>query len=234
MRKNLVDPFVFTKKTVFMQRLSDLVRSNHSRYILGTISIDKAPYFAAKMDLNYSCFANKVTAHRERQRGNASSRLLFLSQENTTHLTWVLLVTEGKWQSPYAGNEKWLDPIEDRITISGYELVRHIRSGNAKPSWTWRYTGARYDELRNMVVMAIRRHRADELRNLIDSLWRSPAFAGVREQIKKFAQLIKAEWTRSGVGDMPEIPKGLGFVRRLPDKGKKLSMLIKEAEIGNS
>ncbi len=74
----------------------------------------------------------------------------------------------------------------------------------------------------------IRRHNTQELVRWIDIIWRSPGFAGVREQVKKFADLIEKEWSRSGVGDMPPLPKGLGYVRRLPDKGKTLSKLIKE------
>lgn len=234
MKKNQVDPFILTKKTVYMQRIADLVRLNHSRYVLGQIPVDKAQFFAAKMDLFYECNLDKVAAHRQRARGFCSTRLLFLHTENRSHLDWIMLVTPGEWPTSGGGNEKWLDPTsaDSRVTVSGYELVRHIRPGNANPSWTWRYNAARYDELRNAIVMSIRRHNTQELRRLIDTTWRSPGFAGIRDQVKKIKALIEAEWTRSGVGDMPELPRDLGYVRRIPDKGKYVSKLLKELENG--
>lgn len=233
MKKNEYDPFIITKKAVFMQRIADLVRLNHGRYVYGQIPLDKAGYFAAKMDLYYGCFANKVQAHRVRAKGYATTRLLFYHPKEEAQLHWILLSTPGVWESPYSGNEKWMDPAVNRVALTGYEMVRHIRPGNADPSWTWRYNATRQDEIRDAIIMAIRRHNNQDLISLIDVVWRSPAFAGVREQIKKFAALIKAEWTRTGSGSMPELPAGLGYVRRLPDKGMLLSKLKRDLKNGN-
>lgn len=234
MKKTAVDPFIFTRKTPYMQRIADLVRNNHSRYITGQIPIGKAGFFAAKMDLFYHCYADKVTNHRQRKLGFCSSRLLFLYTENNTNLTWILLVTPGDWPTPNEGNERWMDPEDPhtRVTLTGYELVRHIRQGNAEPSWTWRYNSTRHDEVRNAIIMSIRSKNTHELTKLIDTIWRSPGFAGVRAQVKKFGALIRGEWTRSGVGDMPEVPSKVGSVRRIPDKGKPLSKLMKDLENG--
>lgn len=218
-----------------MQRMADLARLSHSRYIQGQIEAEKAGFFAQKMDLYYHCYADKVTAFRQRKLGFCSSRLLFFSTAGNKNLSWILMVTPGEWPTPHRGNEKWQDPTtpKGRITFGGYEMVRHIRAGNANPSWTWRYTARREKDLRELVILQIRRHNNNELEKTIDSIWRSPAFAGVREQVKKFAELIKAEWARSASGDMPELPKGMGYVRRLPDKGKPLSKLLKELQDGS-
>jgi hypothetical protein len=230
MKKPTTDPFVFTKKTPYMQRISDLVRLNHNRYICGQIPIKKVKYFSEKMNFLYRCFDGKVTAHRNRLKGYSSARLLLYYPADSTHVTWILLVTPGEWFTPDSGNEKWLDPAIDRINVTGYELVRHIRSGNSNPSWTWRYTVARYNELRDIIIQSIRRRHMHEVNQTIQSVWRSPAFAGIREQIKKIAKLIISEWERSGVGDPPELPAGLGYVRRIPDKGVALSKIIKGIE----
>jgi hypothetical protein len=98
------------------------------------------------------------------------------------------------------------------------------KPGADHPVWTWRYTRTRYEELREAVVQSIRRKRDDELRQLIHTLWRSPGFSGIREQVKKIADVIRSEWkrTRSNSETMPEIPARLGYVRRLPDVGKRL------------
>lgn len=236
MKKSSVDPFVFTRKTAYMQRIADLVRNNHNRYITGQIPVAKAAFFAAKMDLYYHCHSDKVTNHRQRKLGFCSSRLLFLYTENNSNLTWILLVTPGEWPTPNEGNERWQNPEDhhSRVTVTGYELVRHIRQGNADPSWTWRYNSTRQDEVRNAIITAIRSKNTHELKKLIDLIWRSPGFAGIRAQVKKFGALIRGEWTRTGVGEMPEIPSKIGSVRRLPDKGKTLSKLMKDLENGTS
>lgn len=224
-KKKSEDPFIFTKKTAFMQRISDVVRT-HKAYITGQISVEKTAAFAGKLDEFYGWSDDKVTAFRQRQAGFSSARLLFFYQDGSSNLTWFLFVTEGKWVHRDAGREKWLDPKKDRISLTGYELVRHTRPGKADPSWTWRYSSQRYEDIRQIIVLAIRRNRDDELRQWIKTVWSSPAFAGVREQVKKIASLIKSDWKRSRGNDpLPEIPKGLGYVRRLADKGTLLSNL---------
>ncbi|MGK5033200.1 hypothetical protein [Janthinobacterium sp. MDT1-19] len=233
MKKLSIDPFIITKKAVFMQRVSDLVGLGYDRYVFGQIPINKVGYFSAKLHLNYCAFDNKLTAHRQRKKGYASSRLLLYFPGGIQQCTWILLLTPGNWPTHHQGNEKWLNPTEKRIEFGGYELVRHIRAGNSESSWTWRYTSRQYDDLRDSIVLSIRRHHTQHLETLIDTIWRSPGFGGVREQVKKFSDLIKAEWTRTGVGDIPKIPKGMGYVRRLPDKGKLLSKLLKEVENGD-
>ena len=67
---------------------------------------------------------------------------------------------------------------------------------------------------------AIRTKNDEQLRQVIYNLYRSPSFGGVREQVKSAASLIKEEWkrTRGTKEGMPEIPKALGYVRRLADK----------------
>lgn len=257
MKNQIKNPFIFTKKICYMQRIADLVRSGHTRYITGEISIEKAGFFAAKMDFHYACLQNNMKQFRSREAGFCSSRLLFLHIENSPTLLWILLVTSGNWLTPESGHQRWLDVKDDRIIVTNYQLVRLAKKKKIdKPTtdllqeipevkrvyaqrfrseftWTWTYTREQQDKLRDQIVLSIRRHRTEELRQLINSIYRSPAFSGVREQVKKFAKLIKAEWTRTGSGNMPELPKGLGYVRRLPDKGKLLTELLKEAQNAN-
>jgi hypothetical protein len=88
--------------------------------------------------------------------------------------------------------------------------------------------------LRDAIVSAIR-HRQDlEIKRLINSEWRSPGFAGVREQVKKMADLIREEWKRSRgkTEPLPEIPQRIGYVQRLPDKGKYIKAILKERNAG--
>jgi hypothetical protein len=217
-------PFILTKKTVFMQRIGDLVRTGHSLYVQGVIPLEKAGFLAAKFEQRFQIERNKLEASRARKRGEHSARLLFWLPDDSEQVHWILLFCPG---SVIDESEKWRYALSDRIHLTGYELVRLTKAGADHPVWTWRYTRTRYDELREAVVQAIRRKRDDELRQLIHTFWRSPGFAGIREQVKKIADVIRAEWkrSRSNSETMPEIPARLGYVRRLPDVGKRLSEL---------
>lgn len=221
-----LDWFVLTKKTTLMQRLADLVRTGHTMYVEGQIPAEKAHFFAAKLDALYLVGQNKLQASRHRKIGNASFRLLMLATEGNAQVHWFLLKTDGKAPAE-AAREKWRNALEDRINLTGYELVRQTKPGLAKPAYTWRYTRDRAQELREAILHAIRAKRDDELRQLIHSIYKTPGFSGARDQVKKMADLIKDEWKRSRRKDepMPEIPVRLGYVRRLPDVGLKLSEL---------
>lgn len=82
--------------------------------------------------------------------------------------------------------------------------------------------------LRHAIVRAVRARRDDELRQLVNSIWRTPGFSAARAQVKKMGRLIEGEWKRSrGTDPMPVLPTRIGYVRRLSDIGVKLSSIIK-------
>lgn len=228
MKNKIENPFVFTKKAPFMQRIADLVRTGHTRYITGDIPVNKAGFFAAKMDFHYGCYKTSMSQFYIRKAGNCSARLLFYYANGNPNLRWILLITLGNFLTPDSGHERWISVTEERVNITGYELVRYIRAGKTDPSWTWRYSKKREAEIRLAILTAIRRHHTHELLQIVDTIWRSPAFHGVREQVKKLESFIKAEWQRTSSGEVPALPKGLGYVRRLPDKGKRLTEILKE------
>lgn len=233
MKSHRYDPFVITKKTVFMQRISDLVRSGHHLYVMGKIGAEKGYYLAEKFNKLYLVDRTHLQASRARKAGEATSRLLFWHpKEDATDLRWILLRSEGEDYLPVDAGENWVSALEDRtrITIDGYELVRMTKPGRSTPVWTWKYTRSQYDDIRTAIVAAIRHGNEEGLKQLIHTLWRSPGFSGVREQVKKIKDFIRSEWkrTRKNSESFPEIPEHLGFVRRLPDKGDKLSVVLKK------
>jgi hypothetical protein len=71
------NPFVFTKKTVFMQRLSDAMVHGAVRYIQGTVPVLKAGAFASKMTQRYDCDLTPAQASRKRKAGYATAKLYF-------------------------------------------------------------------------------------------------------------------------------------------------------------
>lgn len=220
-----IDHFVFTKKTVYMQRISDLVGTGHVHYVQGVVDIERAGFLAGKFETRYAICQTKLQASRARKAGMSSTRLRFLRRsENTTELEWILLQAPG---SEPDKSEKWRNALEDRVLVTGYELVRITKPNEPRPVWTWRYSRVRHDELRNSIIQSIRQKRDRDLEALIHSIWRSPGFAGIREQVKKFDSLIKVEWkgARKASEQMPDIPTRIGYVRRLKDVGAKLNTL---------
>ena len=221
---NCSNPFVFTYKTPFMQRIADIVRAGHTQYTTGTIPVNKAGFFAHKFENQFQTGRSKLQACRARKNGESSARLLFLHHAEDEHLTWILLYQAGT--APDQSGNKWRDALTDKIILTEYELVRHTRTGSKKPAWSWRYTKKQHDLLRDSIVQAIRNKRDMELRQLIQSISRSPGFALVREQVKKLNDLIKSEWKRRRAKNepMPELPHH-GYARRLADHGCPLSEL---------
>jgi len=223
------EPFIHTKKTAWMQRLADLVRSGHVRYLSGEVPRERAQDLYSKFRAIYPSIAfTHVQSTRARKKGESTARLLFY-WPGEGRIAWVLLRTEG--QLPPAAQdarEKWRDAIKDRLTApGGYELVRLTKPQEPKPVWTWRYHRDQYSKHRDSIREAIRNRRDDQLRQLIHSLWRTPGFAGARAQVKQLEKLIRADWkrVRHSSEELPEIPKHLGYVQRLADKGKLLSKL---------
>lgn len=223
-----LDWFVFTKKTALMQRLADLVRTGHKSYVEGQIPGEKAGYLAAKLDALYAVGQDKLQASRQRKTGAATFRLLMLAVEGDSQIRFYLLKTDGT-APPEATREKWRDALVDRITLNGYELVRLTRKDQAAPAYTWRYTREREQDLRDAILRFVRTKRDDELRQIIDTIYRTPGFAGARAQVKKMTDLLKKDWRRNRGNDpLPTLPERLGYVRRLPDVGLKLSEIFKE------
>jgi hypothetical protein len=235
MSEKIPELFVFAKKTVFMQRIADLVRTDHVNYVAGEIPLQKLDALYKKFAKFYNCHLNKLEASRYRKKGYSSARFLAYLPENADKAHWVLLVSHGAFEFAELGKlEKWRDALKDRIEVTGYELVRLTKETEPKPVWTWRYTKTREAEIRDAIVSDIRHRQDIALSQLINTVWRSPGFAGVRDQVKKMGNLIREEWkrSRSKTEPLPEIPQRIGYVQRLPDKGKYIKTLLKERNAG--
>jgi hypothetical protein len=220
-----INTFVHTKKTPFMQRVADLVRTGHTQYVIGQVALKKAGYLAGKFSGTLSINEDKVQAFRARKKGLPTARLLFLEAADPDLLHWILLMQSG--EQPDVSGQNWRDALEDRIAITGYELVRKTRPGAQGPAWTWRYTQASQNRLHDEIVAAIRHKDDAQLRQLIDSIRRSPGFAAVRDQVKELKNLIGKEWKRSRRSSepLPVLPRH-GYVRRIEDVGMRLNELI--------
>lgn len=213
--------WVFTLKSAFMQRVCDYVRTGHKAYISGVTDTSKIFNTWEKLVRNNPVFDDKLKAFRARERGEATGRLLlYQNPRNPEKIFWFLLVHGKKEQLPKGENWKHAEDPHNRIHFTGYELVRVTKEGLEKPVWTWRYTRERYEDLRDSMVLSIRSNRDQDFKNLIQKIFGTMGFSGSREQAKNLATLAKEEWKRRRQNDeIPEIPKGIGWIRRKEDKG---------------
>ena len=219
-------PFVLTKKTAALQRLGDYVRQGYRWYVSGALPLEKVLSFCQKQDARHGLGWSVVRTREARKAGRAVYRLLLLRQEREPDLTYFwLLRTEGE-QSPESQRESWRDATKkgERLTFEGYELYRDSKPGTDHPVWTWRIPLDAEKELRERVILLIRRKQDGLLQDLLDGVYRAPGFSGVRHQLKKLRQLVCSEWKRSRKDSepMPVIPDRIGYVRRLPNLGQPL------------
>jgi hypothetical protein len=220
-RKSVSKIWVFTHKPAFMQRIADYVRRGHQAYIQGKTDVHSIHETWFRLASNNPVFDDRLKAFRAREKGEPTARLLLWQNPKAPEkVHWFVLVHGRKDQ--LAPGEKWRhaeDP-HGRIRFTGYELVRVTKEGLKKPVWTWRYTEERYQDIRDLMVHAIRSHRDDELKKQIDSIFGTMGFSGSREQAKKLTVLLKSEWHKRRANEpLPDMPKGIGFIRRKADKG---------------
>lgn len=213
--------WVFDHKAAFMQRIADYVRTGHQAYIQGTTEAGKIFPTWEKLVQNNPVFDDKLKAFRAREKGEPTGRLLLYQGKNSPEkIHWFLLIHGTTAQLP--AGEKWLHAEDQhhRIQFTGYELVRVTKEGLSKPSWTWKYSQNRFQDLRDSMVQAIRSRRDQDLKNLAESLFGTMGFSGSREQAKSLNKLAKDEWKKRRPNEvMPEMPLGFGWIRRKADKG---------------
>ncbi len=228
------NPLVYVKKTVWMQRISDNVAKGADRYIAGQTDPEKVPALVAKFDQRYVLNKPHSTMSLRRQQGRTTAYWRGWYNERDDLVHWVLLA-----KTQEEDGEHWRDPTKDWIRVPiGMELVRLPRpvyeggKGRAGPSWTWRYTREQYEELREQMIDLVRGRDNFHLRQWIYNTHRTPGFAGARVQVKQLWKLLRGEWERSrGSSEaLPEIPKTLGYVGRLANKGLSWSELMRERD----
>ncbi len=222
------NPFIFTKKAPWMQRVASIVGQGARHYIQGITKLEKTAFRCTDLHRRYKINSAKHHDLKARKINQPVARwFAWFDGQESVH--WVMLI-DFIDESNQA--EIWRDATRDRIQLTGYELVRKTRLGAKDASWTWQYTRSQEHALRDQIVSAIRVRHDVELTQIIHVLARTIGFAGARQQAKKCFSLIRTEWkrTRSLSEVLPEIPKFIGYVQRVADKGELWSELMK----GNS
>lgn len=235
------DFLVFSLRTTVLQRLGDWVGRGYLKWASGVVGVDRAPRLVRKFNVAYAVNADRNERAR-RKRAGMGNAVLILWRRTTSEpaLHWWLLVSGGEHPAHVAESMRDATTISGRIVVDGFELVRvapcetkrtqsrYERSRPSRPTWTWRMCAKKYESWRESIIQAIRtRAPARQLQDMLQALFLSPGFAGVRYQIGKLSALYRAEWCRSRAREeMPPPPARLGYVRRLPNEGVWLSSMV--------
>lgn len=218
--------FVHTKRVTFMQRISDRVKDGYFEYVFGICVRDKFHSLFDKFNAIYSLDISKDQRYRRRKNGEAVYSLVACTTSTieTSDIQWVLLRTAGKPTLLADKRELWHDVRDARmILFERYELHRHTRKEMSSPSWSWRIEKMKYSNIREDVILSIRRKFDKKLDSILHDLVLMPKFAPIRKQILDIQNLIKSEFKRSRSKDeiYPDLPR-IGYARRLKDNMVKI------------
>lgn len=234
---------IFTSRAVGMQRMMDAVNAGYTHYNRGAVSIGRCLHLVKKLHLNYQILADRNQRARRARLGLGNAKLLLWLDKGVIH--WMLMVTAPGLgdHAAHSIEDKLLDAttVEECIEIDGNELVRLPKKVNPKyPSarttksastesttrLTWRMNEFKYQAWRDSIRNEVRKQSPKSIELTIYRLWSSPGFAEIRSQIGHLGKLYRAEVKRAGRADAPPLPKVLGYVRRLKNKGITLAELV--------
>lgn len=230
------EPYVHIKSAVWMQRVVDLVRTGHYWYIAGVCPLERLPELHEKLDRIYDHSMTRMQASRHRRAGGSTSRFLSVISPDSPDgpvVDWILLRTNGDLP-PLAKDirERWRDARKDRIEYQYYEIFQMTKVGVGKPVWTWRFKRDYVRAARVAILIVIKNNRLDMVNYFLRPIFKSPGFAGIRQEVKKFRELVVSEWRKGGkpINKMPEMPPIVGYIRKLADKTEKVSVLLKKLQ----
>lgn len=209
------NPTIFRYRSVYLQRIADYVRKGYIYSTSGTIAAKKVGDLSEKFHSFFNCFASKNQRMLSKRAGRANCALLFYTPhiaeiDADTQVHWTLLFTAG--DSVAFKLEKLSDATNSKtkITHHNLELVQLPRAGQATPAWTWRFDAKYYEHLRDTVIAMskIGHGQTGPLEDFIETLTKTPGFAGVRHQVKQLFKLAKASVKRYSTDNVElNIPK---------------------------
>jgi hypothetical protein len=243
---------ILTKRS-FMQRALDYVRLGYIHYTVGVIPLTKTEDLVKKFKHKYRVDLDRNRRRRAKQQGHGSAFLLLRWDDQSRNtVAWTLLVSKG--DHPAHDSETLRDATKMPVTVTGYELVRLTKNirrktkikiapidsdttqktiqttpteeTHGKEVLTWRMTRSNYERWREELISAVRSLKPID--PIVAELFRSPGFWGIRSQIGKLTQLIRAEWKRTRADNSagPKLPRHLPYVTRLKSKGTLISAAL--------
>ena len=237
--KKRFNPQVFDLKTVFMQRIADYVRLGYRHYVLGEVPAGRAQALVDKLNRRYQVGQDRNQRARAKASGDGCAILLLYAPPTTSGkdagvpttrlhtpaIHWALLVTPGAHPAHTLERLKDAWQRDQRLPLTGYELVQLSRKDSARASWTWRMTGDTYEAWRERVIDIARKRTCSE-HVLFADLYAAPGFSGIRSQVGRIVGLFRREWKRHRSEAFPKLPH-LFYAQRLPNRGTPLNRLAK-------
>lgn len=247
LRHSSFDPPILLRKSAYMQRIADHARGGYTRFTAGTVPVERTAALARKFRDLYLVDMSKHRRYRRKREGLGNAYLLFWIGEHGAAgpLHFVLQVT-AEGDHPARSLERLRDATKERLEVTGYELVRVPRRPRGQSargcapvnitgptsgvlSWTWRISSDGYQRARDRVRQAVRAPDDLRLRQVWNSLHRSPGFGPVRDQVKKLLALVAAEWQRVKRGPLPVPARFVRYIDRRPSLALPLSAVIRES-----
>jgi len=187
------DPLVFTSKTNFLQRVQEAVGDGYKYWISGSLVPKKALTLARKFKAAYAVHVDKNERYRRKAAGLGNARLLLRWNEDQ-RIDFFLLVSEGLHPAKLA--EKLNDASKAHLVYRELELVALTFRGRSKPSLTWRMRAETVEAWKQRLHLSTTHYNRKDLFNCWYSLYRTPGFAGVRQQVGALVTFWRAEWVR--------------------------------------
>jgi hypothetical protein len=214
-----------------MQRILDAVIHGYYWHTSGKIALTKVQCLTDKFAENYDVHRTDNQRAYAKRTGKCNVRLMLYAPQNEDIVYWWLLATKGDGSIHRQERLLCTTQSHQRIRVmDDYELVRRTRA-NTKGGgtvWSWRMTRQCYEQWRERILSACRGSNTHAMMKAMGSLYRTPGFSGVREQVGKLVSLARHEWRRrhGNLEGLILAPK-LGYVERLTDTSVPLSRLTK-------
>lgn len=226
---------VLQSKVRFMQCLQRLVGDGYRWYTGGVVPVTRLRTLVRKFEDLYLVSLDHNRRHRRRQLGLGNARLVLWQERCPAgDVAFMLIVTDGDHPA------RALEPLKDavagssRMSVTGYELVRHQRADTSHPSWTWRMTTETYEYWRNRIRQSIRHRNHLAITRDWQSLHGVPGFSGCRTQVRGLVRLIRAELKRTPVQDLTLPTRRHRYVQLVSLRGKSIAEVERAAAAASS
>jgi hypothetical protein len=218
-----------------MQCLQRLVGDGYRWYTGGVVPVTRLRTLVRKFEDLYLVSLDHNRRHRRRQLGLGNARLVLWQERYPTgNVAFMLVVTDGDHPA------RALEPLKDavaghsRMSVTGYELVRHQRADTSHPSWTWRMTTETYEYWRNRIRQSIRHRNYLAIARDWQSLHAVPGFGGCRSQVRALVRLVRAELKRTPVPDLTLPTRRHRYVQLVSLRGKSIAEVERAAEAAST
>lgn len=193
------NPEIFRYKTAVMQRIQLVVSHGYDRYVSGECRNQRIDALATKFAEQYRVDATEGQRRWAKLHGRANAFLLLYPKRGTTDWLWWLLVSPGSGAVVERERLQSVTGQRTRLSwLSEYEIVLCQRKDKERPSVTWRMKRTLYNAWHARIRSAIRARKSDlPAQQALASLYRSPGFSGVRQQVFRLTQLFRKEWLRT-------------------------------------